>query len=117
MRSENGVQQGEGVALRRRFLLDMAWPVSSDLLCHMFGLIDASPEVNVAERQDSEARMSRLAADERLLSLLVGTADDAAQILSLVENHDERVSWLTTYVMAVLNLLEETGVLVVEEAA
>lgn len=116
MRNREGLERSEGVAaLRRRFLLDMAWPVSSDLLCHMFGLIDTSPEVNMAEQQDSEARMSRLAADETLLSVLVSTADDAAEVLALAGDHDERVAWLATYAMAVLNLLEEMGL--VEVAA
>jgi hypothetical protein len=93
-------------ALRRRFLLDMAWPVSSDLLCHMFGLIDASPEVRTAEKLDSEARMERLASDEALLTLLTSAAEDAAQVLALVDGHDERTAWLTTYAMAVITMLE-----------
>jgi len=96
-------------ALRRRFLLDMAWPVSSDLLCHMFGLIDASPEVRASEKADSECRMQRLASDDALLTLLVSAARDAAQVLGLVEEEDERTAWLTTYAMAVLTMLESQG--------
>ena len=96
-------------ALRRRFLLDMAWPVSSDLLCHMFGLIATSPEVHMAEKLDSEARMEKLAGNESLLTLLVNAAEDAGHVLAFVDNHDERTAWLTTYAMAVLTMLTDQG--------
>jgi hypothetical protein len=72
----------------------------------MFGLIDASPEVRTAEKLDSEARMERLASDEALLTLLTSAAEDAAQVLALVDGHDERTAWLTTYAMAVITMLE-----------
>lgn len=96
-------------ALRRRFLVDLAWPVSSDLLCDMFGLISASPDVRAAEKMASNRRMRRLADDDLTVSALVDAAKDAAQILALVEDPEERVAWLSTYALAVVNMLEDLG--------
>jgi len=87
----------------------MAWPVSSDLLCHMFGLIDASPEVREAEHDDSDVRMRRLADDNTALTALVSAATDASQVLALVTDDEERAAWMATYALAVVNLLEALG--------
>jgi hypothetical protein len=76
----------------------------------MFGLIDASSEVRSAERAESDVRMSRLAQREAVSSVVVSAARDAAQILRLVEDDDERVAWLATYALAMVNLLEDLGV-------
>ena len=64
----------EATALRRRFLVDMAWPVASDLLCHMFGLIDTSSDVRDAEQAESDQRMSRLGDDEEAMSVVVSAS-------------------------------------------
>ena len=104
-----GSQGVSAAALRRKFLTDMAWPVSSDLLCRMFGLLNPSLEVQDAEGLESNDRMRRFTDDDLTVALVVSAAKDAVQILALVDDEDERVAWLTTYAMAVVNLLEEQG--------
>ena len=109
-----GLTEPEGLtALRRKFLVDLAWPVSSDLLCRMFGLTDTSPEVGEAEQAESAQRMARLANDNETAALVINAAEDVVAILALVTERDEQVAWLTTYAMAVINLLEEQGKLAV----
>ena len=99
----------EATALRRRFLVDMAWPVASDLLCHMFGLIDTSSDVRDAEQAESDQRMSRLGDDEEAMSVVVSASQDAAAIMALITEPDERAAWLATFALAVINLLEDQG--------
>lgn len=109
-----GLTDQEGLtAVRRKFLMDLAWPVSSDLLCRMFGLLDTSQEVGEAEQAESAQRMSRLADDDMMAALVVSAAQDAATIMALVDDPEERTAWLTTYALAVVNLLEEQGKLAV----
>lgn len=108
MRNSESLERSEGVAaLRRRFLIDLAWPVSSDLLCHMFGLIQASPEVRDSETQESDRRMRRLADNDLAISTVVEASKDASQVLALVENDEERVAWLATFALAIVNVLED----------
>jgi acyl-CoA reductase-like NAD-dependent aldehyde dehydrogenase len=109
VRNSESLERSEGLTARRRFLLDMAWPVSSELLCHIFGLIDPSIEVRDAERADSDRRMRRLANDDAVIDAVVDAAKAAAQILALVEDPEERAAWLSTYALAVINLLEDLG--------
>ena len=91
----------------------MAWPLSSDLLCHMFGLINTSPDVRDAEQAESEARMNRLTEDDDVVSLLLSAAHDAGQVLALVEDEGERQAWLATYALAVINLLDDLGIVTI----
>jgi hypothetical protein len=109
VRNSESLERSEGLSAQRRFLLDMAWPVSSELLCHMFGLIDPSIEVREAERADSDRRMRRLVNDDDAIEAMVDAAKAAAQILALVESPEERAAWLGTYALAVINMLEDMG--------
>lgn len=111
MNSETGLK-----TLRRQFLLDMTWPVASDLLCQMFGLINTSPEVRQAEQKMSDERMRRLAEDDLTTNLVINAAKDASTVLGMVHDPEERAAWLVTYAMAVVNLLEQQGKLVIVAA-
>lgn len=82
----------------------------------MFGLIDASPDVRAAEREESDQRMRRLADNDLAIATIVEASKDAAQILALVESDDERVAWLATYALAIINLLEDSGLVEVVAA-
>jgi len=114
MRNSESLERSEGLtALRRKFLLDMAWPLSSDLLCHMFGLINTSADVREAEQEESDERMNRLTQDDDVVSLLLSAAQDAGQVLALVEDEQERQAWLATYSLAVINLLDDLGVVTI----
>jgi hypothetical protein len=75
----------------------------------MFGLIDASQDVRQAEREESDRRMRRLADNDLAIATVVEASKDAAEILALVESDDERVAWLATYALAIINLLEDCG--------
>lgn len=114
MRNRDQLEPSEGVAplipaLRRQFLTDLSWPLSSDALCRLLGLPPASEDVAEAEVDDSNRRMSRLADDDEAMGLLMGAANDAVALLELTEDPDERAAWLVTYILAGVNLLEELG--------
>jgi hypothetical protein len=96
-------------ALRRAFLIDMAWPVESDAICQMFGLGSASDDVAEQEYRDSQERMNRFTADHTICSLVTMAAKDVGAVLGEVEDDDQRTAWLATYALAVMNLLEMAG--------
>jgi len=96
-------------ALRRAFLIDMAWPVESDAICQMFGLPRASADVTQQEFQDSQERMNRFTADHIICSLVTMAARDIGAVLAEVDDEDQRTAWLATYALAVMNLLEMAG--------
>jgi hypothetical protein len=96
-------------ALRRRFLLDMAWPALSTAICDMFGLPPASEDVAVEEAAESHERMDRMARDPRFAPLL-GAAADMSDLLDNFEVEDWQV-WLVTYAMATVNMLEDLGLI------
>jgi hypothetical protein len=75
----------------------------------MFGLIDTSEDVRTAEREESDQRMRRLADKDQVIAMVVEAARDAAEIMALVEEPDERTAWLSTFALAVVNLLEDCG--------
>lgn len=112
MRSRDSLERSQGVeenltGLRRRFLTDLAWPESSDILCRMLGLPAASEDVAEAEQLASKERMAFLAANEDLCGLLVSAAQDADVFLRDVTDPAERVAWLATFALAVLSMLDK----------
>jgi aminoglycoside phosphotransferase len=112
MRNSEEVERGQGVtltSLRRAFLIDMSWPVGSDAIARLFDLPAASAEVLEAEVGDSRARMGRFTRNGKLCAILTQAARDCEAVLSVVEDEDERVAWLATYALAVMNLLEMAG--------
>ena len=108
-RSEELEAEGNLVALRRAFLIDMAWPVGSDVICQMFGLPTASAEVLEEEIRDSMERMGRFTTDPTICSLVTLAARDIARVMVEVDDDDQRTAWLATYALAVMNLLEMAG--------
>ena len=112
MRNSEEVVGGEGVtlnSLRRAFLIDMSWPVGSDAISTLFGLPAASADVLEAEVADSHERMGRFTDKARLCALLTTAAKDVLSVLDVVEDEEERVAWLATYALAVMNFLESAG--------
>ena len=108
MRNSDQVEQGEGLtALRRRFLIDMSWPESSDVLCRIMGMLDASQDVQDAERLESVQRMNRLIGDAEVIDLVLQAARDVDLFLDCIKEPQERLAWLTVYALAVVNLLED----------
>ena len=57
--------------------------------------------------------MNRLTQDDDVVSLLLSAAQDAGQVLALVEDEQERQAWLATYALAVINLLDDLGVVTI----
>ena len=111
MRSRDSLERSQGVennltAVRRRFLTDLAWPESSDILSRMLGLPAASEDVAEAEQAASQERMGALAADEDLCGLVVSAAQDADIFLRQVTDPAERVAWLATFALAVISMLD-----------
>lgn len=112
MRNSEEMERSQGVtlaSLRRSFLIDMSWPVGSDAIARMFDLPAASAEVLEAEVEDSRKRMGRFTSKGTLCALLTQTAQDIECVLGVVEDADERVAWLATYALAVMNFLESAG--------
>jgi hypothetical protein len=108
-RSEELEAEGNLVALRRAFLIDMAWPVGSDAICQMFGLPSASADVLEEEIRASMERMGRFTQDHTICSLVTLAARDIARVMVEVDDDDQRTAWLATYALAVMNLLEMAG--------
>lgn len=108
-RSEELEAEGNLVALRRAFLIDMAWPVGTDAICQMFDLPSASKEVLHEEIKASAERMERFTADHVICSLVTLAARDIGRVMVEVDDEDQRTAWLATYALAVMNLLEMAG--------
>jgi hypothetical protein len=108
-RSEELAAESSLASLRRAFLIDMAWPVGSDAICQMFGLPSASEEVLAEEIKSSMERMERFTADHVICSLVTLAAKDIARVMVEVDDEDQRIAWLATYALAVMNLLETAG--------
>jgi len=105
-------ERGQGVtlaSLRRASLIDMSWPVGSDAIARLFDLPAASAEVLDAEVEDSRERMGRFTGNGKLCALLTEAAKDCEAVLDVVEDREERVAWLATYALAVMNFLEMAG--------
>jgi hypothetical protein len=112
MQSGEAVERSQELtlaALRRAFLIDMTWPVGTDVICEMFGLPKASEEVVNAEVWDSQERMSRFTDNGALCALLHHAAEDAADVLNVVDDREGKIAWLATYALAVMNLLQTAG--------
>ena len=117
MERSQELESTEGLAaLRRAFLIDMAWPVGSDAICRMFGLPSASEEVLEEEIRDSMERMERFTGDHTICSLVTLAARDIASVMDRCEDDDQRTAWLATYALAVMNLLEMAGRVEVTQA-
>lgn len=93
----------------RRFLTDLAWPDCSSVLCDLTDLPHASAEVTKAEQAESLTRMSRLAENGEVTGSIMATALILLEVLDALEDSRERAVWLTTYALAVVNMLEEMG--------
>jgi hypothetical protein len=110
MERSQELESTEGLAaLRRAFLIDMAWPVETDAICQMFGLGSASDDVAEEEYRDSTERMNRFTADHTICSLVTLAAQDVGRIMVEIDDDDQRTAWLATYALAVMNLLEMAG--------
>jgi hypothetical protein len=112
MRNSEAMERGQGVtlhSLRRAFLIDMSWPVGSDAIARLFDFPAASADVLEAEVEASRERMGRFTSNGKICALLTQSAQDIEAVLSMVEDEDQRVAWLATYALAVINFLESAG--------
>jgi hypothetical protein len=105
------VQQGERdvtvLAVRRRFLIDLAWPMETTDLADMFGLPPTSEDVSAVEVADSHANIKRLV--ESLPSeIVIGPATDMAKLIVAMQTTDEDTlaAWMLSYTLAVISMLE-----------
>ena len=97
-------------ALRRRFLLDLTYPEVGTELCELFGLPPASEDVMIEEIAAAKGRMARLGKNTKA-SPLICAAQDMHKVLDNTE--DNTNLWLIVYALAVVNILEELGLIVV----
>jgi hypothetical protein len=111
----DSLQDADMTARFRRFLTDLAWPSCSSVLCDLTDLPAASAEVSDAESAESRQRMARLAQRADVTGQVMSAAFTLTSILDSLEDVEEQAIWLTTYAFAVVNMLEEMGV--VEVAA
>jgi len=119
MRNGEALERSEElalVALRRAFLIDMAWPVGSDAICRLFGLPAASEDVLEEEVKASFERMERFTNRGEICALVHQAARDCDEVLSVVDDPEERSAWLATYALAVMNLLQSAGYIEVNAA-
>jgi hypothetical protein len=94
----------------------MAWPVASDAICDMFGMPKASEEVLDQELEASRQRMARFTDKGEICALLHQAAHDCDEVLSVIDDREERAAWLATYALAVMNVLETAGLIEVSAA-
>ena len=104
------VQQEQDVAVlavRRRFLIDLAWPMETTDLADMFGLPPTSAEVSAKEVAESHANIKRLV-DSLPSEAVIGPATDMARLIVAMQTTDEDTlaAWLLSYTLAVISMLE-----------
>jgi hypothetical protein len=107
-RSEvNQAEENTALAVRRRFLIDLAWPMETTDLADMFGLPPTSADVSCAEVAESHAAIRHLV-DTLPGDLLLGPAADMAVLLAALQCSDEDTlaAWLLSYSLAVISMLE-----------
>lgn len=108
---EQDLGVGTMLLARRRFLLDLAWPMETTDLADMFGLPPSSADVAVEELAASRERLRALI--NRLPdSALVGPASDMARLIATMNLHEDLqtlTAWLVTYTLAVINMVEALG--------
>lgn len=99
--------------MRRRFLLDLTYPEIATVLCEHFGMTPASVDVDSEEATEAVARMRRLGNNPRA-GVIIGAAQDMAEVLDIIDKEHYDV-WLVTYALAVVNLLEDMGLVEIHE--
>ena len=95
------------LSVRRRFLLDLAWPLETTDLADMFGLPPSSDDVAVEEVAESHAAIKALIT--RLPGeVVVGPAADMAKLIAMMKTTDEDTltAWLLSYTLAVISMME-----------
>ena len=106
-------QQGEAVntdttvlAVRRRFLIDLAWPLETTDLADMFGLPPTSEDVACTEVAESHARIKSLV-DALPGDFIIGPATDMAKLLAAMNTTDEDTitAWLLSYTLAIVSMI------------
>jgi len=91
----------------------MSWPEVSDVLCRMLGLLGTSEDVGEAERLEALTRMNRLTADPNVCAYMVAAAEDALAFFKLIDCEEERLAWMVTFGLALVNLLEDLDIVAV----
>lgn len=108
------VRQGEQdvavLAVRRRFLIDLAWPMETTDLADMFGLPPTSQEVSAVEIAESHANIKRLV-DTLPSEIIIGPATDMAKLIATMKTADEDTlaAWLLSYTLALVSMLEASS--------
>lgn len=98
------------LTMRRRFLIDLAWPMETTDLADMFGLPPSSEDVAADEIAASHATMKRLIATLPE-GLVAGPAHDMAKLIVSMQTTDEETlaAWLLSYTLAVISMMEVYG--------
>jgi hypothetical protein len=104
---QRGEQDTTVLAVRRRFLIDLAWPMETTDLADMFGLPPTSEDVSAAEIAQSHANIRRLV-DSLPSEAIIGPATDMAKLIVTMQTTDEETlaAWLLSYTLAVISMLE-----------
>jgi hypothetical protein len=94
------------LSVRRRFLIDLAWPMETTDLADMFGLPPTSEEVSAKEIAESHATIKRLI-DTLPGEVVIGPATDMAKLIVSMQTTDEDtlVAWLLSYTLAVISMM------------
>lgn len=94
------------LSVRRRFLIDLAWPLETTDLADMFGLPPTSDDVSAAEVAESHAAIKHLV-DTLPGEIVIGPATDMAKLLVSMQTTDEDTltAWLLSYTLAVINMM------------
>lgn len=95
------------LSVRRRFLIDLAWPMETADLADMFGLPPTSDDVAEIEIAESHANIKRLV-DTLPESIVIGPATDMATLIVTMKMMDEDtlVAWLLSYTLAIISMME-----------
>lgn len=105
------VQQGERdvavLSVRRRFLIDLAWPMETTDLADMFGLPPTSDDVSAIEVAESHAAIKHLV-DSLPSEAIIGPATDMAKLIVAMQTTDEDTlaAWLLSYTLAIVRMME-----------
>jgi hypothetical protein len=105
---QQGKTEGDTLlAVRRRFLIDLAWPMETTDLADMFGLPPSSEDVADEEVLASHATIKRLI-ETLPAGVVAGPAADMAKLIVEMQTDDLETltAWLLSYTLAVISMVE-----------